>query len=408
MTPITRREMFMAKAVGEDVPTLEPITREEFFLSQISGGGGGGGSMEVDANTYTVGTLSWDGDTEGRDTATLSLMGGMLSFTGYKVANDTDIKPIVGSMVATIGGNAVNPVTTLFASENFDALGYITNDYSLYAVMVVGATSASGSSGLISYSVTAQSAGVYFIGADSFKWYKPVAVEASIGSTADEPVYDGVTTVDDTTYADPIAVLAEFKLVDGATYKVAWGGETYEAVAQWAVLKINNAIISVDERLVLGDTGVTVYTGTQCFLHGADFSESQPIQIWEVETAKIPLDLVETPEPSIVTLYVKYGELATSASAINGSNVYKDGGYKDKIETVAELADYIEGKTVLVNASFDGTSCTATPIYKYQSITRDYDYSRTGNIVFFVQGHAVYSNNSWSITSGFAGVYEQA
>jgi hypothetical protein len=41
LEPITRKELFLAKAAGMDVQTPEPITREEIFLSQISGGGGG-------------------------------------------------------------------------------------------------------------------------------------------------------------------------------------------------------------------------------------------------------------------------------------------------------------------------------------------------------------------------------
>ena len=40
LTPITREEMFLAKAAGQDVKTPEPITRKEMFLSKISGGGG--------------------------------------------------------------------------------------------------------------------------------------------------------------------------------------------------------------------------------------------------------------------------------------------------------------------------------------------------------------------------------
>lgn len=39
LTPITRKEMFLAKAAGQDVETPTPITREEMFLSNISGGG---------------------------------------------------------------------------------------------------------------------------------------------------------------------------------------------------------------------------------------------------------------------------------------------------------------------------------------------------------------------------------
>lgn len=47
MKPITRKEMLMAKAAGQDVPDITPVTREEYFLSQISGGGGGGGGTKV-------------------------------------------------------------------------------------------------------------------------------------------------------------------------------------------------------------------------------------------------------------------------------------------------------------------------------------------------------------------------
>ena len=41
LTPITRKEMFLAKAAGMDIETPEPITREEMFLSKIGGSGGG-------------------------------------------------------------------------------------------------------------------------------------------------------------------------------------------------------------------------------------------------------------------------------------------------------------------------------------------------------------------------------
>lgn len=60
MKPITRKEMLMAKAAGQSVPDIEPITREEYFLNQIAesggGSGGGGGSAvicEVDFNIET-------------------------------------------------------------------------------------------------------------------------------------------------------------------------------------------------------------------------------------------------------------------------------------------------------------------------------------------------------------------
>ena len=38
LEPITRKEMFLAKAAGMDIKTPEPITREEMFISMISGG----------------------------------------------------------------------------------------------------------------------------------------------------------------------------------------------------------------------------------------------------------------------------------------------------------------------------------------------------------------------------------
>lgn len=40
LDPITREEMFLAKAAGMDVDTPEPITRREMFLSMIQPGGG--------------------------------------------------------------------------------------------------------------------------------------------------------------------------------------------------------------------------------------------------------------------------------------------------------------------------------------------------------------------------------
>lgn len=44
MNPITRKEMFLAAAGGQDVTTPTPVTREEVFLDAIAKGGSGGGS----------------------------------------------------------------------------------------------------------------------------------------------------------------------------------------------------------------------------------------------------------------------------------------------------------------------------------------------------------------------------
>lgn len=48
MKPLTRKEFFMAKAAGQSVPDLEPITREEYFLNQIAENGGGGGLPPIE------------------------------------------------------------------------------------------------------------------------------------------------------------------------------------------------------------------------------------------------------------------------------------------------------------------------------------------------------------------------
>lgn len=63
LTPITRKETFLAKAGGQNVVTPTPITREETFLQAIidngSGGGGGGASvLVVGFNTEIMGALN--------------------------------------------------------------------------------------------------------------------------------------------------------------------------------------------------------------------------------------------------------------------------------------------------------------------------------------------------------------
>ena len=58
LTPITRKETFLAKAGGQSVETPTPITREETFLQAIidnggGGGGGGGGVLLVHEDVVT-------------------------------------------------------------------------------------------------------------------------------------------------------------------------------------------------------------------------------------------------------------------------------------------------------------------------------------------------------------------
>lgn len=60
LTPVTRKEMFLAKASGQDVQTPEPITREEMFLNKISGGslGNAVSATIIENGTYSKETIS--------------------------------------------------------------------------------------------------------------------------------------------------------------------------------------------------------------------------------------------------------------------------------------------------------------------------------------------------------------
>ena len=62
--PVTRKEMFMAAAAGENVTALTPVTREEYFLSKIAGSGGGGGGGTDDVYTVKQITHYGTGETE--------------------------------------------------------------------------------------------------------------------------------------------------------------------------------------------------------------------------------------------------------------------------------------------------------------------------------------------------------
>lgn len=79
LTPITRKEMFLAKAAGMDIETPEPITREEMFLSKIGGSGGGSavlaelvvtenGVYDEPVIASGLEPITWDGNTDGKVT----------------------------------------------------------------------------------------------------------------------------------------------------------------------------------------------------------------------------------------------------------------------------------------------------------------------------------------------------
>lgn len=66
ITPITRKENFLARAAGENGLELEPMTREEYYLNKIAeGGGGGGGGGAVSSVNGKTGTVVLDADDVG-------------------------------------------------------------------------------------------------------------------------------------------------------------------------------------------------------------------------------------------------------------------------------------------------------------------------------------------------------
>lgn len=130
MKPITRKEMLMAKAAGQDVPDITPVTREEYFLSQISGGGGSGGdSTMVKIDCTTV----YDPEEQ---TATITLD-----------ASYNDIKAMI------LAGKA--PYFVSVYEVNFEEDGHVFHGESNSVYTIVEAASTS-TDGLGVYEVTAR------------------------------------------------------------------------------------------------------------------------------------------------------------------------------------------------------------------------------------------------------------
>lgn len=89
MNPITRKEMFLAAAGGQNFETPTPVTREEVFLDEIAKGGGSslpdtpgsdGTYVLQNAVESGTGTLSWASGGGGGSGALVVTVGG-LDFT---------------------------------------------------------------------------------------------------------------------------------------------------------------------------------------------------------------------------------------------------------------------------------------------------------------------------------------
>lgn len=259
------------------------------YIEEYQGGGGGGG-ISVNADSYTVNTLEWDGSTTDRDTATMSIGGGMLTFTAYKVSNDTNVSIVVGTMECTIGGETVKPQTSAIVSDTLEGAGYLDESYNMYTILICRDTSASGTLfGSYPYTLTAQSTGVYFCGINSADVCKAESHPAVVGSVADKLLYDGEVTAN-----SGVGNMSEWHMELGHQYKVQWRGETYEAYAEQSDGTINHANLVIK----LSADATVVYYGSAlwpCEVVDATMvdDESYSIKVWEMIEAVIPLSLIE-------------------------------------------------------------------------------------------------------------------
>ena len=123
LTPITRKETFLAKAGGQNVVTPTPITREETFLQAIidngGGGGGGGGALIATLNMQT-GALdkTWT-EINNADLAFVSINGGDMKATGFvAITAPSEMGYIVGAI--SFGESETGIVMLHFAAESAD------------------------------------------------------------------------------------------------------------------------------------------------------------------------------------------------------------------------------------------------------------------------------------------------
>lgn len=104
LEPITREEMFLAKAAGMDVDTPEPITRREMFLSMIQPGDGSGATIRNQNKTITEnGQYKADSGYTGLGTVTVAV---------------PETEPVLQDKELTENG-------TYTADEGFDGLGEV-------------------------------------------------------------------------------------------------------------------------------------------------------------------------------------------------------------------------------------------------------------------------------------------
>lgn len=119
LTPITRKETFLAKAGGQNVVTPTPITREETFLQAIidngsgGGGGGGAGTLVVHEDDSTL-DKTWNEIATALSTGTIVLLVGSTEYDGsiieaYAYIIDTVRKASASAYNVYFLGNTSEP-----------------------------------------------------------------------------------------------------------------------------------------------------------------------------------------------------------------------------------------------------------------------------------------------------------
>lgn len=124
LTPITRKEIFLAKAGGQNVVTPTPITREETFLQAIidsgSGGGGGtgGGALIATLNMRTRALDKTWNEINNADVAYISVSdSGMIMMMFVSLINQAELGYVVGA----VGIHPESGITTFqFMADSAD------------------------------------------------------------------------------------------------------------------------------------------------------------------------------------------------------------------------------------------------------------------------------------------------
>ena len=132
MNPITRKEMFLAAAGGQDVTTPTPVTREEVFLDAIAKGGGGGGGSSgggVLVVKFTAGRDGWTCDKTYAEIVSAITSGTpVVCFTANSETGNVkynEYTPAVNALFFEVGESTLYVTTlTVDSSDSVSELNY--------------------------------------------------------------------------------------------------------------------------------------------------------------------------------------------------------------------------------------------------------------------------------------------